>query len=65
MNPDLLLPIVSSAAWLILAAGALASFRLGWGQMIKLALLWIAIFGALFLAVEWFFIAQGNAATML
>ncbi|KPF65213.1 hypothetical protein [Porphyrobacter sp. AAP60] len=65
MNPDLLLPIVSSAAWLILAASALASFRLGWGQMIKMALLWIAIFGGIFLAVEWFFIAQGSAATLV
>ena len=65
MNPDLLLPVVTSVAWLILAVSALASFRLGWGQMIKMILLWIAIFGGLFLAVQWFMIAQGSASTML
>ena len=65
MNPDLLLPVVTSAAWLILAVSALASFRLGWGQMIKMILAWIAIFGGLFLAVEWFMIAQGTASTLM
>lgn len=65
MNPDLLLPLVTSVAWLILVVSALASYRLGWGQMIKMILLWIAIFGGLFLAVEWFMIAQGTASTLV
>jgi hypothetical protein len=65
MNPDLLLPIITSVAWLILAASALTSFRLGWGQTIKMALIWIAIFLGLFLIVEWFMIAQGTASALL
>lgn len=58
MNPDLLLPIIASAAWLILAGAGLASFRLRWSQMVKMALVWVAIFLGLFLLVEWFMIAQ-------
>ena len=58
MNPDLLLPIIASAAWLILAGAGLASFRLRWGQIVKMALVWVAIFLGLFLLVEWFMIAQ-------
>lgn len=58
MIVDLLLPIVASAAWLIVAGSALASYRLGLGQLVKMALIWIVIFGGLFLAVEWFMIAQ-------
>lgn len=65
MNPDLLLPVISTAAWLILAGSALASFRLGWGQMVKMALVWVAIFLGLFLIVEWFIVAQGAASTLV
>jgi hypothetical protein len=64
MNPDMLLPLVSTAAWLILAGSALASFRLGWGQLVKMALVWIAIFLGLFLIVEWFMVAQGTASAL-
>jgi hypothetical protein len=65
MNPDLLLPIVASVAWLILAGVGLASFQLKWSQMLKMALLWIVIFGAVFLAVEWFLIAQGTTSALV
>lgn len=65
MNPDLLLPIVASVAWLILAGVGLASFQLKWSQMLKMALLWIVIFGAVFLVVEWFLIAQGTASSLI
>ena len=64
MNPDMLLPLVSTAAWLILAGSALASFRLGWGQLVKMALVWIAVFLGLFLIVEWFMVAQGTASAL-
>ncbi len=65
MNPDLVFPIVASAAWLILAGSALASFRLGWGQMAKMALAWLAIFFGLFLITEWFMLAQGATSALL
>ncbi len=65
MNSDLLLPIVASLGWLVLAAVGLRSHQLGLGQMVKLALVWIVIFGGLFLLVEWFMIAQGTASTLM
>lgn len=65
MNPELILPVVSTAAWLILACVGLASFRLGWGKMVKMALVWLAIFLGLFLIVEWFMVAQATASGLL
>jgi hypothetical protein len=65
MNPDLLLPIITSIAWLILAGVGFASFKLKWSQMLKMALAWLVIFGAMFLIVEWFMIAQGTASALL
>jgi hypothetical protein len=65
VNPDLLLPIITSAAWLVLACAGLASFRLQWGQMIKMALVWVVIFFGLFVVVEWFLFAQGTASALL
>jgi hypothetical protein len=65
VNPDLLLPIITSAAWLVLAGASLASFRLQWGQMVKMALAWLVIFLGLFVVVEWFLFAQGTASALL
>jgi len=65
VNPDMMLPIISSIAWLILAGAALASYRLKLGQMIKMALVWIVIFGGLFVLVEWFMLAQGTTSALL
>ena len=65
MNPDLLLPLVTSIGWLILVGAALASYRLKWSQMVKMALVWIVIFGGLFLLVEWFLMAQDTASALL
>ena len=65
MNPDLLLPLIATAAWLVLAGSALASFRLGWGQLLRMALVWIAIFGGLFLIVEWLMFTQGTTSALL
>lgn len=64
MNPELLLPIILTLAWLILAGGALASYRLKWSEMLKMALVWAAIFGGLFLIIEWFLLAQGTASAL-
>ena len=65
MNPDLLLPVISSLGWLILCGAALASHQLKWSQMLKMGLAWAAIFLGLFLLVEWFLIAQGTAIALL
>ncbi len=65
MNPDLLLPLVASAAWLILAGVGLASYRLKFSQVIKMALVWVVIFLGLFVLVEWFMVAQNTASAML
>lgn len=62
MNPDLMLPITTSIAWLVLVGVGLASHRLKLGQLAKMALVWIVIFGGLFLLVEWFLIVQGTAS---
>lgn len=65
MNPDLLLPIITSIGWLVLAGVGLASYRLQWSQMVKMALAWIVIFLGLFLLVEWFMVAQDTASALI
>jgi hypothetical protein len=65
MNPDLALPIIASVGWLILVGAGLASYRLKWSQMITMALVWIAIFGGLFVLVEWFMVAQDTASPLV
>ena len=65
MNPDLLLPVLTSLGWLILCGATLASYRLKWSQMIKMALAWVVIFGGLFLIVEWFMVVQGTTSDVI
>ena len=65
MNPDLVLPIITSLAWLVLCGVSLASFQLGWSKMVKMALAWIAIFAGLFLIAEWFMVAQDTTSALL
>jgi hypothetical protein len=65
MNPDLLLPVITTLAWLALVGTSLASFRLKWSQLVKMALLWVAIFGGVFLMVEWFLLARDTAGGLL
>ncbi|AUX69960.1 hypothetical protein CHX26_11090 [Porphyrobacter sp. HT-58-2] len=65
MSSDLLLPLVTSAAWLVLVGSALASHRLGWGQMLKMALVWVAIFLGLYVIVEWFMVVQGTTSNLI
>jgi hypothetical protein len=65
MSPELLIPIISSIGWLILCGAALASYRLQWGQMAKMALVWLAIFVGLYALVEWFMMAKGTTGALL
>ncbi len=65
MNPDLLLPIITSVAWLILACVGLASFRLKWSQMIKMALVWVVIFLGIYLIAEWFMFARNTTSAVI
>jgi hypothetical protein len=65
VTPDLVVPIIASLGWLILVGSALASYRLGWSQLLKMALIWLAIFLGLYVMVSWFQTAQGTAAALL
>lgn len=58
-----IVPIIASLAWLIVVGSALASFRLGWGKIARMALVWIAIFLGLYVAVEWALMASGTAGS--
>lgn len=46
MSGDGLVGIIAVSAWLILAAMAVASYRLGWRENVRLALVWAGIFAA-------------------
>ena len=52
MNEGMIISIVAMLGWLILAGSALASFRLGWGKMAQMALVWLAIFAGLFVVAN-------------
>ena len=38
--------IIALLAWLLLAGSAFASFRLGWKESVRMALVWAGIFAA-------------------
>lgn len=65
MSPDLVFPIISSLGWLILCGVALVSHQLKWSQMVKMALVWLAVFVGFFLIVEWFLVARDTASHLL
>ncbi|MGB3712395.1 MAG: hypothetical protein WA985_11985 [Erythrobacter sp.] len=52
MSEGAIISIVALIGWLILAGSALASFRLGWSRILQLSLIWLAIFGGLYLLVD-------------
>lgn len=54
MNEGSIISIVALIGWLILAGSAIASMRLGWNRILRLALIWLAIFGGLFLLADLF-----------
>jgi hypothetical protein len=65
MSPELLIPIITSIGWLVLVGSALASYRLEWSQMVRMALVWLAIFGGLYVVVEWFMVARDTTGALL
>ena len=65
MNSELVLPLVASVGWLILAMSALASHRLKLGQVVKMALGWVVIFAGIYVIVEWFLHVQGSASSVI
>ncbi|MEE4315525.1 hypothetical protein [Erythrobacter dokdonensis] len=65
MTMDSLIPLVGLIGWLVLAGSALASYRLGWSRIARMALVWLAVFVGLFVMVEWFLRAQGAASALL
>ena len=54
MNDMAIISAIGLVAWLIFAGSALASYRLGWGQMVRMALIWLAIFTGAFVIVSLF-----------
>ena len=44
MTEGSVVQIIALIAWLILATSAFASFRLGWKENVRLALVWAGIF---------------------
>jgi hypothetical protein len=64
MSAELLILIISSIGWLVLCGAALASYRLQRGQMLKLALVWLAIFVGLYVLAEWLMVVQGTAGIL-
>lgn len=54
MNDGTLISIIALACCLVLAGSAFASYRLGWGKIAQLALVWLAIFAGLFLIADLF-----------
>ncbi len=47
-----IISLVTLAGWLILVVGGLASYRLGAGQLVKMAFVWAAIFFGGFLIAD-------------
>lgn len=53
MSMDALIPLMAMIGWLVLVGSAVASYRLGWQRMLRLALIWAVIILGLFLVVNW------------
>lgn len=47
-----IISLVSLLGWLVLVGSALASYRLGLSQMVRMGLIWLAIFVGGFLVVS-------------
>lgn len=54
MNDMTLISIIGLVAWLFFAGSAMASYKLGWGKMIQMALIWVAIFTGGFVVASFF-----------
>ena len=51
MNEFDLVQIIALSGWLVLAVGALASFRLNWKTSIRYAFIWACIFASVVLFI--------------
>ena len=49
MNQFDTVQIIALLGWLVLAGSAFASFRMSWRKGLSMALVWCALFGAVFL----------------
>ncbi|MCK0128356.1 hypothetical protein [Erythrobacter sp. F6033] len=54
MSEITMISLVSLIGWLVIAGSAVASFKLGWGKLVQMALVWLAIFGGAFVIVGLF-----------
>lgn len=52
-SQDQMISLVAMIAWLILVVSGFASFRLGARQVVRMALVWAAIFVGGFALVSW------------
>ncbi|MFN4038614.1 MAG: hypothetical protein ACK4IB_04705 [Erythrobacter sp.] len=48
-----MISLVALVGWLVVVASGFASFRLGARQVVRMALVWIAIFLGAFVVVSW------------
>lgn len=49
-----MISLIALVGWLIVVASGFASFRLGAGQIVRMGLIWLAIFLGGFVIVSWF-----------
>ncbi len=54
MNEYSAVHLVALIGWLILCCSAMGSYKLGWRKGLTIALVWVAIFGGLFLVFSLF-----------
>jgi hypothetical protein len=52
MTEGYAIQLIALFAWLILAGSAVASFRLGWKESVRMGLIWAGIFVAVFLVIS-------------
>lgn len=54
MSDMAMISIVSLIGWLVLAGASLASYKLSWGKMVQMGLLWVLIFSGGFVIASFF-----------
>ena len=52
MSETAIISLVAMLGWLFLMGSALASFKLGWGKLAQMALVWLAIFAGLYVVAD-------------
>lgn len=52
MSDTALVSLIALVGWLVLVGSSFASFRLSWGKMVQMALVWLSIFVGGFLLVR-------------